>query len=148
MPLTIALAQINPTVGDIQGNLELHRQYLARVGDRADPSTGSGQDQVVVFPECALPGYPAQDLLFEKAFLRDLEEALETLAGEVKDRWVITGTVRQEEGNLYNTAAVLHDGKVRAYRDKTLLPTYDVFDERRYFTPAAEIKPLTLTLAG
>ncbi len=63
MPLTIALAQINPTVGDIQGNLELHRQYLARIGDRAE---------IVVFPEGALPGYPAQDLLFEKAFLMDL----------------------------------------------------------------------------
>ena len=139
MPLMTALAQINPIVGDIQGNLELHRQILAQVGDGA---------QVVVFPECALPGYPAQDLLFENAFLGDLQEALETLAGEVGEQWIITGTVRQEEGKLYNTAAVLHDGKIRAYRDKTLLPTYDVFDERRYFTPAAEIKPLTLTLAG
>ena len=148
MPLMIALAQINPIVGDIQGNLELHRRILTQVGDRADPSTSSGQGLVVVFPECALPGYPAQDLLFENAFLRDLEEALEALAGEVGEQWIITGTVRQEEGKLYNTAAVLHDGKVRAYRDKTLLPTYDVFDERRYFTPAAEIKPLTLTLAG
>jgi len=148
MPLIIALAQINPIVGDIQGNLELHRQYLARIEDRADPSTSSGQGIVVVFPECALPGYPAQDLLFENAFLGDLQEALETLAGEVGEQWIITGTVRQEEGKLYNTAAVLHDGKLRAYRDKTLLPTYDVFDERRYFTPAAEIKPLTLTLAG
>lgn len=139
MPLMIALAQINPIVGDIQGNLELHRRILAEVGDRA---------VVVVFPEGALPGYPAQDLLFESAFLRDLEQALETLAEEAGDRWVITGTVRPEEGKLYNTAAVLHGGKVQAYRDKTLLPTYDVFDERRYFTPAAEIKPLTLTLAG
>ncbi len=150
MPTHIALAQINPTGGDIQGNLELHRRILAQVGDQAE---------IIVFPECALPGYPAQDLLFEEAFLRDLQAALETLAGEVGDQWVITGTVRQE-GNgesgsgsgsgsrrLYNTAAVLHNGKVQAYRDKTLLPTYDVFDEDRYFTPAEEIKPLSLTLS-
>ena len=136
MPLTIALAQINPTVGDIQGNLELHRRILAEVGSKAE---------IVVFPECALPGYPAQDLLFEKAFLRDLQAALETLAGEVGDRWVITGTVRHEGGKLYNTAAILHDGKVQAYRDKTLLPTYDVFDEARYFTPAENIEPVLIT---
>jgi len=138
MPLTIALAQINPTVGDIQGNLELHRQYLARVGDRAE---------IIVFPECALPGYPAQDLLFENAFLGDLQEALETLAGEVGEQWIITGTVRQENGRLYNTAAVLHDGRIVAWRDKTLLPTFDVFDEARYFTPADKIEPVTLTLS-
>ncbi len=145
MTTRIVLAQINPTVGDIQGNLELHRRILAQVGERADPSTSSGQGIVVVFPECALPGYPAQDLLFEKAFLRDLQAALETLAGEVGDQWVITGTVRHEGGRLYNTAAILHDGKVQAYRDKTLLPTYDVFDEARYFTPSGNIGPVLIT---
>ncbi len=133
MPLTIALAQINPTVGDIPGNLELHRRTLAQVGDQAE---------VVIFPEGALPGYPAQDLLFEKAFLKDLQEGLEILAGEVGDHWVITGTVRRERGRLFNTAAVLHDGRIVTWRDKTLLPTYDVFDEARYFTPAENIEPV------
>ena len=144
MSLRIALAQINPTVGDIQGNLELIRQTLSRIGTDA---------QLVVFPEGSLPGYPAQDLLLEKTFLADLQDALEALAGEITDQWVIVGTVRRGGGSssarrkLYNTAAVLHQGKIVTYRDKTLLPTYDVFDEDRYFTPAERIKPVTLTLS-
>ncbi len=141
--MQIALAQINPTVGDIQGNLQLIRRTLARIGAKA---------QLVVFPECCLPGYPAQDLLLERAFLADLQAALEALAAEITDQWVIIGTVREESGRasggqkLYNTAAVLHQGKIVAYRDKSLLPTYDVFDEARYFTPAREIEPVELTL--
>ncbi len=146
MSLSIALAQINPTVGDIQGNLELIRQTLSRIGAKA---------QLIVFPEGSLPGYPAQDLLLEKAFLADLQAALEALAAEITDQWVIVGTVREESGRgsssgsrkLYNTAAVLHLGKIVAYRDKSLLPTYDVFDEARYFTPAQKIEPLELALS-
>ncbi len=158
-----ALAQINPTVGDIQGNLQLIRRTLARIGAKA---------QLVVFPEGALPGYPAQDLLLERDFIANLQAALEALAGQITDQWVIVGTVREESGSrqaavgssrgsrqlavgsrqaagrkrLYNTAAVLHQGKIVAYRDKSLLPTYDVFDEARYFTPAREIEPVELTL--
>ncbi|UCH11473.1 MAG: NAD+ synthase [Fidelibacterota bacterium] len=139
MSWQIALAQINPTVGDLEGNLDLHRRVLSQIGSQAE---------LVIFPEGALSGYPAQDLLFEKAFLADLHTALERLAGEVGAQWVITGTVRQESDCLYNTAAVLHQGKVHAYRDKTLLPTYDVFDEARYFTPAEKIEPLEIQLAS
>jgi len=147
----IALAQVNPTVGDIRGNLQLCRSYLEKIGRKAE---------VVVFPEGVLPGYPAQDLLLERAFLRDLDENLKELAAGVDHRWVIVGTVRREGGErssssssggrrrLFNTAAVLHDGEIVAYRDKTLLPTYDVFDEARYFTPADSIEPVTLTLAS
>ncbi|MFC1547298.1 NAD+ synthase [Candidatus Neomarinimicrobiota bacterium] len=135
MTWRIALAQINPTVGDISGNLELHREILSQVGDNAD---------IIIFPECSLPGYPAQDLLFEQSFLRDLASALMELAKVVADRWVIVGTVRREGGALYNTAVVLHDGELFGWHDKSLLPTYDVFDEARYFTPARKIEPLVL----
>jgi NAD+ synthase (glutamine-hydrolysing) len=135
MSWQIALAQINPTVGDLEGNLDLHRGVLRQL---------SGQAEMVIFPEGALPGYPAQDLLFGMAFRKDLHTALETLAGEVGEEWVITGTVRQVGDQLYNTAAVLHKGKIYDYRDKTLLPTYDVFDEARYFTPAERIEPLEI----
>lgn len=140
----IALAQINPTVGDIRGNRQLCRACLDKAGDRAE---------IVVFPEGVLPGYPAQDLLLERGFLRDLDENLKELAAGVDHRWVIVGTVRRGSSDggrrqLFNTAAVLHDGKIVAYRDKTLLPTYDVFDEARYFTPADSIEPITLTLAS
>ncbi len=139
MSLKIALAQINPTVGDIEHNLDLHRRILDEVGDKAE---------LVIFPECALPGYPAQDLLFEKAFMKDLQSAVEALAAEVDSHWVITGTVRQEKNRLYNTAAVLHDGRIAAWRDKTLLPTYDVFDEARYFVPAQKIESVSLTFSS
>ncbi|MFC1619635.1 NAD+ synthase [Candidatus Neomarinimicrobiota bacterium] len=135
MTWRIALAQINPTVGDISGNLELHREILSQVGDKAD---------IIIFPECSLPGYPAQDLLFEQSFLRDLASALMELAKVVGDRWVIVGTVRREGGALYNTAVVLHEGELFGWHDKSLLPTYDVFDEARYFTPAPKIEPLVL----
>ncbi len=139
MAVNIALAQINPTVGDVAGNLALVKKFLSEAPPQAE---------IVVFPECSLPGYPAEDLLFEAPFLAELHQALETLASESVGRWVIVGTVRQEEGRLYNTAAVLHAGKVVAYRDKALLPTYDVFDELRYFTPARQIEPVTLDLAS
>ncbi len=139
MAVSLALAQINPTVGDVAGNLALVQKYLAEVPPQAE---------VVVFPECSLRGYPAEDLLFEAPFLAELRESLEALASESGDRWIIVGTVRQEEGLLYNTAAVLHAGTVVAYRDKALLPTYDVFDELRYFTPARQIEPVTLDLAS
>jgi NAD+ synthase (glutamine-hydrolysing) len=138
MTWRIALAQINPTVGDISGNLELHSEILTQVGDKAD---------IIIFPECSLPGYPAQDLLFEQSFLRDLASALMQLAQVVGDRWVIVGTVRLEGDSLYNTAVVLHKGELYGWRDKSLLPTYDVFDEARYFTPTHQIEPLVLNNA-
>ena len=139
MAVNIALAQIDPTVGDVAGNLALVKKFLSEAPPQAE---------IVVFPECSLPGYPAEDLLFEAPFLAELHQALEILASESVGRWVIVGTVRQEEGRLYNTAAVLYAGKVVAYRDKALLPTYDVFDELRYFTPARQIEPVTLDLAS
>jgi NAD+ synthase (glutamine-hydrolysing) len=138
MTWRIALAQINPTVGDISGNLELHSEILSQVGDKAD---------IIIFPECSLPGYPAQDLLFEQSFLRALASALMELAQVVGDRWVIVGTVRREGDALYNTAVVLHEGELYGWRDKSLLPTYDVFDEARYFSPARQIEPLVLNNA-
>ena len=85
MSVRIALAQINPTVGDIQGNLDIHRRVLSQAGQGMD---------IVIFPECSLPGYPAQDLLFESAFRTDLNQALEILASETGDQWVLVGTVR------------------------------------------------------
>ena len=137
MTAKFALAQINPTVGDLPGNLALHREVLTRLGDPVD---------VIIFPECSLPGYPAEDLLLEPAFIADLERALASLAAEIGDPWVIVGTVRSEGGRLFNSAAVIHQGKVVTYRDKSLLPTYDIFDELRYFTPAARVEPVVLEL--
>ena len=135
MTWRVALAQINPTVGDISGNLELHREVLSQAGSDSD---------IIIFPECSLPGYPAQDLLFEQSFLRDISSALKDLTQSVGDFWVIVGTVRREGEALFNSAVVLHAGELFGWRDKSLLPTYDVFDEARYFTPAHTIEPLVL----
>lgn len=137
--MKITLAQVNPTVGDIDGNAELVRRNLKQVADDCD---------LVLFPEGTLPGYPAQDLVLESAFLDDLEAALRQLARETGPATVIVGTVRRDVDGLYNSAAILRDGEIQGYRDKVLLPTYDVFDEARYFTPADRIEPLELTLPG
>ncbi|MCH7573727.1 MAG: NAD+ synthase [Candidatus Marinimicrobia bacterium] len=136
-PLKIALAQINPTVGAIDANAQLIRQIMSSVGDDVD---------LLIFPECALPGYPAQDLLLNPRFIADTQSALQSLAAGTGPTAVIVGTVREEEGHLYNSAALLQNGAVAGYRDKTLLPTYDVFDEARYFTPASDNRPLPVDL--
>ena len=135
-PLKIVLAQVNPTVGDIRGNGALLEQIM---GQHASAD-------LIIFPEGVLPGYPAQDLLLEAGFLADLESELRRLAGQTGKATVILGTVRQEDNQLYNTAAVLQNGAINTYRDKTLLPTYDVFDEARYFTAADSAEPLAITL--
>lgn len=129
---------MNPTVGDIKGNLQLCRDRLAESGDSAE---------IVIFPECVLVGYPAMDLLYQRRFVADAEAALAQLASEVTSQHVIIGSIRQEQGGLYNTAALLHEGGIVGYRDKVLLPTYDVFDEARYFQPGQSVEKLVIDLA-
>ena len=136
-PLKVALAQINPTVGAIDANAQLIRQIMTSVGDDVD---------LLIFPECALPGYPAQDLLLNPRFIADTQSALQSLAAGTGPTAVIVGTVREAEGHLYNSAALLQNGAITGYREKTLLPTYDVFDEARYFTPASDNRPLPVDL--
>lgn len=132
--MRILLAQINPTIGDIQGNGAkiIRRIERARALDA----------QLVVFPELALPGYPPEDLLLLPYFIDSLEKELENIAKSSIGISVIVGTVRRthHQGKaLYNTAAVLVDGVLEGFQDKLLLPTYDVFDERRFFEPGHEI---------
>ena len=127
--ITVALAQVDPTVGDVEGNATLvaGTVTIAR----------ASQADLVVFPELVIPGYPPRDLLLKPAFIERCSRSLERIARTTKGITAIVGTVRQEGGALFNTAAVCADGKVVAYCDKTHLPNYDVFDEKRYFTPAS-----------
>lgn len=129
--MKIALAQINTTIGDYAGNAAKIRDCAARA--RAD-----GAD-VCVFPELALCGYPPMDLLQRTSFLRNHETALEEITAEVSGVDVVIGALATApEGGrrpLSNAALVLRDGEVVATQRKTLLPTYDVFDEERYFEP-------------
>ena len=137
--MKFALAQINPTVGGVQGNAQKIIHVISEHGKEVD---------VLIFPEMVLTGYPPQDLLFESLFIKTTEVALLEISETVSECTVILGTVRQENGELFNTAAIIHaDGKID-YRDKTLLPTYDVFDEMRYFTLANGINPVEIMVSG
>ncbi|MCA8921561.1 MAG: NAD+ synthase [Planctomycetes bacterium] len=135
--MRIALAQINPTVGDLVGNADLIRAALAE-GARAGAS-------LVVFPELALTGYPPQDLLHRPRFLAATQRTLEALAAETGEVAALVGypAPREPGGRrLANAAAFLRHGAIRTVVHKRLLPTYDVFDEDRYFEPGADEQPV------
>ena len=129
--MRIAMAQVNPTVGDLAGNRRLVEEAAAKaVSERAD---------VVVLPEMVLTGYPPMDLLERKGFVRDQLRELDALLPASRDVAIAIGAVvpRTSSGRvrLHNAAILLADGERRAVRHKTLLPSYDVFDERRHFAP-------------
>lgn len=129
--MRIALAQINPTVGDVAGNVARHIDFINRARARGA--------QVVVFPELSIAGYPPKDLLLKPQFIDDNRAALQLIARETAGISAIVGFADRNAEPigraLRNAAAVLRDGKVASVHYKTLLPTYDVFDESRYFEP-------------
>jgi NAD+ synthase (glutamine-hydrolysing) len=120
----LALAQMNATVGDLEGNA---KKILEGV-DRAREA----QADLVAFPELALPGYPPEDLLLKPSFVGANEQALQKVAAEVHGVAAVIGFAHLA-GDLYNAAAVCADGEVRGVYHKHYLPTYGVFDEDRYF---------------
>jgi len=122
----IALAQVNPTVGDLAGNAQLVIEGIER-GREA-------QADIVCFPELVITGYPPEDLLLKPSFVRDNLAQLELIAQATKGVAAVVGFVDQE-GDIYNAAAFLHDGEVKAVYHKVFLPNYGVFDEKRYFVP-------------
>jgi NAD+ synthase (glutamine-hydrolysing) len=130
--MRIALAQINSTVGDLAGNVRKITDFIARA-----KTAGA---QLVVFPELAVTGYPPKDLLLKPQFIADNLRALDLIAHRVNGIDAIVGYVesnRQPVGRrLHNAVALLRDGVVVGRHFKKLLPTYDVFDESRYFEPA------------
>jgi NAD+ synthase len=134
--LTIALAQINTTVGDIAGNLERIRAARAEAG-------WQGAD-LVVFPELTIAGYPPEDLVLKPLFQDRAAAAVETLAAETKDGGpaLIVGVPWRENGKLYNAAFLLDSGVVAAKRFKHDLPNYGVFDEKRVFASAPPPGPI------
>jgi NAD+ synthase (glutamine-hydrolysing) len=132
----IALAQINPTVGDIKGNARL-------IVDRAQQSRDSGAD-VVVFPELAISGYPPEDLLLKDHFLTRCREALEEVAAGCGGVVAVVGLPLREGEVSYNAAAVVANGAVAGWHRKIWLPNYGVFDEKRYFVPGDRVSVLEL----
>ncbi|HEX9726602.1 MAG TPA: NAD+ synthase [Vicinamibacteria bacterium] len=136
--MRVAMAQINPTVGDLQGNLRLIREAIRR-GEDANA-------QLVVLSELCISGYPPKDLLERSAFVRQCRQALEELAAGVKDTAAFVGYPEENPNTtgkpVFNSSALLQRGKILARVRKTLLPTYDIFDENRYFEPATENLPV------
>jgi len=140
--MKIALAQTNTTVGDLCGNAQRILSFARRAAEL--------NANVVVFPELTLTGYPPRDLLEKQSFLDGAEREIERIAAESAGLSIsiICGTVTRTgstSGNpIYNSAAVLQGGRVVFRQNKMLLPSYDVFDEKRYFEPAAKQCSLTL----
>ena len=134
-PLRAALAQINPTVGDIAGNARL---IAARTADAREAGA-----QLVVFGELALTGYPPEDLLLKTHFLDAAADALAGLAAGTRGIVALVGFPERGD-DVYNAAAVLADGEVAAVYRKIHLPNYGVFDEQRYFQAGDE--PATFTV--
>lgn len=129
------ICQLNSILGDIAGNIKKVQLCLQQAEEK--------KASLVVFPEMVLCGYPPEDLLLRDAFVKEVEQALEAILPYTYGKWVVIGTIRKspgEEKSLYNTAAILSEGKIVGFKDKTLLPTYDVFDEKRYFSSGKEQK--------
>ena len=124
--LRVGLAQINTTVGDLEGN-------VAKVLDFVVRARGLGVD-VVSFPELTVTGYPPEDLLLRPSFVRDNREALEAVVNGCGGITAVAGFV-DLDGGIYNAAAVIHDGRLADVYHKQKLPNYGVFDEVRYFRP-------------
>ncbi len=138
--MRIALAQLNPTVGDLAGNRRLIEEAAARAR-----SQGA---ELVVTPELALTGYPPLDLLERDGFVQGQLAELDALAPASRGIALVVGAVlpvpRRGGKQLANAAVLLRGGVRAAWQAKSLLPTYDVFDENRYFVPADERGPLAL----
>jgi NAD+ synthase (glutamine-hydrolysing) len=148
------MAQINPTVGDLKGNAQLILEYLHKAAE--------AKVDLVAFPEMAMTGYPPLDLLppremrppagnrkpSQEDFVRLNKQYVLDLAKEVGSMTAVVGFVDYDDVNLFNAAALLSHGRVTDIIYKTLLPTYDVFDEHRYFTPALANNPVKINIHG
>ncbi len=135
--LQIILAQINPVVGDIQGNT----RRIAHIWERED----AGAD-LVIFPELCVCAYPPEDLVLRPAFIKQVKSAIETLAQHSKSRQsvAVVSAPWEEGGKLYNSAICLAQGEILAVRHKVELPNYGVFDEKRLFTSGPLPEPVTV----
>jgi NAD+ synthase (glutamine-hydrolysing) len=128
--MRLALAQINPVVGDLDGNRDV-------ILGRLEQAKAQGAD-LVLFPELAVTGYPPEDLLLRPGFVRAAESIIEAIAREARGATVLVGAPHFDR-DLYNACFVLSGGEVRAAYRKRFLPNYGVFDEDRYFAPGRDL---------
>ena len=137
--MKIGICQINPTVGAINKNKQLILENYNR-----SISLGA---ELVVFPELALTGYPPQDLLLREQFLKRTANALDEIAKQTSTPMVL-GSTLVDNGDLFNCSFLFENGKIVGYYKKILLPTYDVFDEDRYFKSGNEPSVFELAISG
>jgi NAD+ synthase (glutamine-hydrolysing) len=138
--LNILMAQINTLVGDFDGNTN----KVVEVIKRAEQSQ---ELPVVVFPELTLSGYPPEDLLLRPSIELRVNQSLDKICAQMTGTaYAVIGYPRREHGTLYNVAGVLHRGEIIAEYRKQSLPNYQVFDEKRYFSPGGE--PCVVDIAG
>src|SRR5437016_7136647 len=128
--MRLALAQIDPIVGDLDGNRGL-------IVARMEEARAAGAD-LVLLPELAVTGYPPEDLLLRPGFVRAARTSLERIAAEARDLVALVG-VPLYDGDLYNACAVCADGGVQCVYRKRFLPNYGVFDEDRYFAAGRDL---------
>lgn len=140
--MKVLLAQVSPVVGDVAGN----RDLVARAC-RDGRSLGA---DLVILPELVISGYPPRDLLDDPSFLEACSRAVDEAVAATDDGPVVVfgAPLKDEAGNLRNAAVVAHGGRCLARRYKCLLPTYDVFDEARYFVPHGDPSPVDVELGG
>lgn len=134
--MKVLVAQLDPTIGDFPGNTQKIIQALSHARkEKVD---------IVLFPEMAICAYPPEDLVLHGPFVLACEEALQKIIPHTEGLMAVVGLVRRNlakgEKSLLNSVAILQNGKIMGFVDKALLPTYDVFDERRYFEPGTEFK--------
>ena len=135
--LNIAIGQLNPTVGDIHGNIQ---KTL-----RAHKAAAQGKADLLLLSELFLSGYPPEDLVLRPAFMEAVESGLAELAEATRAMpAILIGAPLKGKKALYNAAFLLKDGDIAAAQKKTRLPNYDVFDEKRIFAPANKSVPMTL----
>ncbi len=135
--MKVTLCQINPIVGALEENAQKIIDLIANHSDKSD---------LIVFPEMVLTGYPPEDLLFDNNFIKEVADQLNNIISIVKSTPVIVGTIRESNGKLYNSAIVIQNSSIIGVSDKTHLPTYDVFDEKRYFYSSNSINPIEIKI--
>jgi len=139
--IKIAMAQVNPTVGDLRGNTSLILEYTEKARE--------ARAELVVFPELVITGYPPEDLLLKPAFIEDNLRALGEITEKIRGITAVVGFVdldKDKSESIYNAAALIHDGELIGVYHKMFLPNYGVFDEKRYFS--AGESPLNFVIKG
>lgn len=138
--MKIMISQLNPKIGDLDGNTRKIIECISR-------ARGQGVD-LVLFPELSICGYAPEDLLLHNSFIDGMQQHLEQIIKASKSIAVVVGLARRNlfhgEKSLFNSVAVIEDGHLIGFQDKWLLPTYDVFNERRYFEPGFETRIWTI----